>query len=428
MKKILYGLVLTFVAFSFQSCLHDEKDTFDESASTRISEAVTNDQKILESSTNGWLFHYYAGEDYSEGGYTFLVKFKGGKATVASEIANADTTITSDYAITKDQGPVLTFNTYNMIMHYFASASSGDVDGQQGDYEFIIMKATQDSIVLKGKKWKNKMVMTRMPETTKWSSYIDSVYTIDNAIKKATFKYVVNNDSLASFIFDNRLATITVGSNTYSRSYVVTSKGYQLDSAVTINKTSVQNLIWNSTTGSFSIPTSSSASLQFYRPANYHDITEYSGRYYLYFYDKALKLKKYPYTLTPNSDGDGLVAHSDSLAYNFKYDYSQARGTLSLVYQDLGNYKINGTTYDVRLCPWSIADGGYFTWSSGVGMDLKPVSGSNMLFKFVDNGKWSYAVDSFIFVTFSNGNYDSSGLSYTPRLRYTSYLQKINDN
>lgn len=45
--------------------------------------------------------------------------------------------------------------------------------------------------------------------------------------KESTFKYVVNNDSLANFIFDDRLAMITVGRNTYNRSYVVTSKGYQ---------------------------------------------------------------------------------------------------------------------------------------------------------------------------------------------------------
>jgi hypothetical protein len=399
--------------------LHDEKDTFDESASTRISEAVTNDQKILESSTNGWLFHYYAGEDYSEGGYTFLVKFKGGKATVASEIANADTTITSDYAITKDQGPVLTFNTYNMIMHYFASASSGDVDGQQGDYEFIIMKATQDSIVLKGKKWKNKMVMTRMPETTKWSSYIDSIYTIDNAIKKATFKYVVNNDSLASFIFDNRLATITVGSNTYSRSYVVTSKGYQLDSAVTINKTSVQNLIWNSTTESFSIPTSSSVSLQFYRPANYHDISDYAGNYYIYSNGEKLA-----YTLTVDDSETSLIAHCDDVPIDFSFDYSKAWGTISLVSQDLGNHSIGSSVYDIILCPWSLVSGGYFTTSSGVGMDLVPVPGHNMLFKFVDNGKWGNVVDSFILGAFSNGSY--MGSYY--QLPYLTYLQKINDN
>ena len=162
MKKVIYGLVLLFVTLSFQSCLHDEKNLFSDSASERMDKAVTVDQQMLESSSNGWVLNYYPGEDYSEGGYAYLVKFKNGKVTMASEFSGSDSTFTSDYAMVKDQGPVLTFNTYNPIMHWLSEASISNINTYQGDYEFVVSKATEDSIVMTGKKWGNKMVMTRM--------------------------------------------------------------------------------------------------------------------------------------------------------------------------------------------------------------------------------------------------------------------------
>ena len=48
--------------------------------------------------------------------------------------------MTSQYDIISDMGPVLTFNTYNAILHYFTEPKgSSDVDGMAGDYEFVFM-------------------------------------------------------------------------------------------------------------------------------------------------------------------------------------------------------------------------------------------------------------------------------------------------
>ena len=160
MKKIFLATAIAFAALSLQSCLHDDEELFPDSAANRLEAAVKADRELLESAENGWEMHYYTGEQYTGGGYTMFMKFKNGKAFVSSDIAPADMVETSSYDIVKDKGPVLTFNTYNMVMHYLAQPFQDDVDGEQGDYEFVITKTTQDSIYVKGKKWGNKFVMT----------------------------------------------------------------------------------------------------------------------------------------------------------------------------------------------------------------------------------------------------------------------------
>ena len=183
MKKILLSILLIgAAAFSLQSCDDDDNDIFDRSAAERIDAAVSEAKTLLQSSPNGWMMHYYTGEQYTGGGFTMLVKFDAAKAHASSDISSdVNLVATSSYDVIKDQGPVLTFNTYNEIMHFLAQPYQGDVDGEEGDYEFIIQKMTDNEIYLKGKKWGNKFVLTRIPETLVWADYLQELQDIDNA-------------------------------------------------------------------------------------------------------------------------------------------------------------------------------------------------------------------------------------------------------
>ena len=89
MKHIFIAIVCLLGSMSLQSCLHDDKEFFDESAANRIESTVENTQKILESSENGWQLHYFTGKGMTGGGYTFLMKFANGKVTVAGDTAAA---------------------------------------------------------------------------------------------------------------------------------------------------------------------------------------------------------------------------------------------------------------------------------------------------------------------------------------------------
>lgn len=184
MKKYLLGIFIFGAALSLFSCDDDDENVFSDTAAVRIDKAVSESKELLVSSPNGWLLHYFTGAQYTGGGFTMLIKFDGSKAHVSSDISeDVNLVTTSSYDVIKDQGPVLTLNTYNEIFHFLSQPYMGDVDGEEGDYEFIIQRKTQDSIYLKGKKWGNKMVMTRVPENVVWADYLTELKKVDEAVR-----------------------------------------------------------------------------------------------------------------------------------------------------------------------------------------------------------------------------------------------------
>ena len=235
MKKIFAYILCVAAAFSMQSCLHDDEEVFSESASVRLGNTVADTKTLLESAENGWLFHYYTGEEYSYGGYTFLVKFKNGKAHVSGDIAPAGMVTSSSYDVVKDQGPVLTFNTYNEIMHYLAQPYQNPVDGEQGDFEFLIMKTEQDRILLTGKKWKNRMVLERLPENVNWEAYLTQVQTLNECLLY-NYELMVGGERKGKVAFDarNRRAVFQVGNESYDTPYSLTDNGFVLPDPVRI--------------------------------------------------------------------------------------------------------------------------------------------------------------------------------------------------
>lgn len=187
MKKILSSIFLIAAIFAVQSCSGDfgvtnDDSAFDSNAAERIDQAVADAKAMLVSSPNGWMMHYYTGTAYTGGGYTMFVKFDGQKAHAASDItADVNMVSTSSYDVIKDQGPVLTFNTYNEVLHFLAQPYMSDVDGEQGDYEFIIQNVTENEITLKGKKWGNRAVLTRVAESTDWAAYLQQLRDVEDA-------------------------------------------------------------------------------------------------------------------------------------------------------------------------------------------------------------------------------------------------------
>ena len=87
MKKtaIILFLVLAIPAL-LTSCLFDEEDLFDKSASERIEAAKQEAKTVLESAENGWHVRYFPSPTQEFGGYNLFFKFSEGSVTVASEI------------------------------------------------------------------------------------------------------------------------------------------------------------------------------------------------------------------------------------------------------------------------------------------------------------------------------------------------------
>lgn len=175
MKKIFSTLAIAIMALSMQSCLHDDTELFDQSAAERIQSAVNDTKTLLQSASNGWMLTYYTGEEYSGGGYNMFMKFNDATVDISADYAQPDYVCNSSWTVKKDQGVVISFDTYNEILHYLGNPSKGAIDGQQADYEFVVMEQSNDQIKLKGKKWKNIMTLTRLEDSFSWSEYISGV-------------------------------------------------------------------------------------------------------------------------------------------------------------------------------------------------------------------------------------------------------------
>lgn len=338
MKKIILGAALAFVSMSLTSCLHDNEDLFDKPAAERMEEAVKADKELLESASNGWKMHFYTGEQYTGGGYTIFMKFKSGKAYVSSDIAPAEMVTSSSYDVVTDHGPVLTFNTHNLIMHYLAQPSQGNVEGEQGDYEFIIMKTTQDSIYVKGKKWGNEMVLTRLADDVNWEDQINKMHKVFYSMK---WGYTVDGAENEQVTFDPSARRMYVGDNDNAGvPFYVTTDGIAFREAVKINGKELTSLHYDAATMKLS-STEAALNMTAYIPEGYHDIDNFIQAWKLKYYDN--KNKKY-ITTSLNIQGVSELIKQKSLtslhctlasSYSFFAQYSPVTGVATIPAQYL---------------------------------------------------------------------------------------------
>ena len=168
--KAKYLVIIGLLAATFAACSRDEKSLFEKPAAIRAQEAIENAFNVLTAPANGWEMAYFPNLETSAKGYNMVVKFrKNGNVSVTAK--NGTTTMNkivtdtaSTWAVKSDYGPILTFDTYNDVFHAF-SDPKGDGAGLLGDYEFLILKATPELVLLKGKKHSAYTVMRPMKNT-----------------------------------------------------------------------------------------------------------------------------------------------------------------------------------------------------------------------------------------------------------------------
>jgi len=189
--NLLIGLILIL-----SSCLSEEKNLFPESAALRLNQAIGKAKNILiyPPNNNGWVMEYFP-TNHTEG-YTFLMNFDDNTfATIAAK--NKYTPVYSKersaFDVIGDNGPVLTFNTYNKLFHLFSDPKdplgSRELDGigLEGDYEFIIINASDNMITLKGKKRGSEILMYPLAKGQNWEGYFSSLDKIDATLFNSKF-------------------------------------------------------------------------------------------------------------------------------------------------------------------------------------------------------------------------------------------------
>lgn len=254
MKQIkIFTLIL--LAVVVQSCLKDDKENFSISASARIEARLLENGETLKNADNGWLMKIYPESNQIYGGSNILVKFEdNSKVTVMSERGGASKTESSMFSLIADNGPVISFDTYNELFHYFSEPFNpdgiGPIDGGMlGDYEFVILEATKDKVVLKGKKTNNKIIMTPIPANQSWENAMKEFLDTDLATRDySAYEYMVK-DFKAYVVrdFRNLFFTYNEGGKEKSKSigYIVTKDGIEFYEPLNLGGVEVSSMIFH---------------------------------------------------------------------------------------------------------------------------------------------------------------------------------------
>jgi len=221
MKKFLNISLVTLVALSslsLASCKNEVDDIFDEDAIARLDKAKAEYTDILTSDGGRWQLEYYS--NANEPGYIYLMTFaQDGSVTISGSNKWINYVQTGDmnspaygsevslWEVIADNGPVLSFNSYNKYFHLFAdpydipssgsAASDDDVNengyGHEGDYEFDIMKYSGDTLYLTGKKYNLNMIMTRVHSDATDEVYMNEVVALADSFFNAKVPQVYIN-------------------------------------------------------------------------------------------------------------------------------------------------------------------------------------------------------------------------------------------
>ena len=214
MMKKLYkfsAIAAVLMSASLASCNHEEADIFDQNAAHRTEEARKMYKEILLDKGGKWQMEYFTTEE--EHGYVYLFTFRNdGTVTISgnneyiSKLTDMDAAYptfgseTSLWTILSDNGPVLSFNSYNPIFHLFADPE--DIPGTErkeqgyghsGDYEFDLMKYSNDTIYLEGKKNGADIIMTRIAPETDDETYLNEVVALADSFFNAKIPAVYVN-------------------------------------------------------------------------------------------------------------------------------------------------------------------------------------------------------------------------------------------
>lgn len=359
-KDILIALIVALPVLALSSCQTEEDDVFANSSSDRIQQSLSDVKEILRSAPNGWALDYYFGDDQSYGGTTMAIKFDSLTCTAASELIPEETT--SYYKMTTDQGPVLTFDTYNRVLHTLATPGQEHYEGFHADFEFLVVSATPDLVVLKGKKIGNYAYLHPLDKPL--LEYIDDVLLMEDSIYVATATGHIGNDSVeASFDYGNRRVSFVYSADTSfseQRYFVYTDKGLRMYSPVEVGGHQISDFSYQEDGRLFTSVNEGAGGLTFSgnMPADYLHYDELLGSYWLHF--QRLEGDVYvddsaQVTLTANEVGRSFTMSGVNDNYTIALGYDRGRGCLTWNSQMVCT---NGSGNEVWVVAASLAAGG----------------------------------------------------------------------
>lgn len=348
LNKIFIAIGLAVATMSLQSCLKDQEDFFDESSSERLQAVLENAKTVLTSSEDGWIFDYYPDRDLSYGGFVYTVKFDDKKVSVRSEIA-PDMEETSLYKLNTNNGPVLSFDSYNTLMHYFATPGFGYYEAMDGDFEFMIMDVTDDLITLRGLRTGNTMYLHRL--TGDAGEYIKGIekvsdYNIITSLSgtAATTEVSCNNDAdihYMEFSWGGEDAVNTVGEY-----YLTTPAGIRFKAPVDVNGSTISEMTYtfdpatNSAIFAGEDQNGNRIEVSGSLPSSYSFINDFDGSFTLSYANGTKNVKC---TLVADKASSQITIKGLNANYDILGTYNKTLGCMEIcgqVVADLGSSQI----------------------------------------------------------------------------------------
>lgn len=421
-----YIKLFAFAAISLSlvavSCKMVEEEVFEKSPSARMQECTDNIRTILTSSEAGWVMDAFPG---TAGACCYFLKFTDKEVTAWFE-KDPQASCTSLYAFRYDNGPVLSFDTYNEILAYFAIPSSAHYEAFAGDFEFSIMDYDNDKIRLLGKRSGLYHTLYRADGSKTPEQYMEAVYDLSEGFRASTLEGKIGDlDVKGSVDLEMRILSLsyeteeekenedgvmemTTVTKTEEMRFNFTPDGMRLYEEMEMNGYKFDYL-WYLPENN--ILTNGVFTLQGKLPDDYMPYSAFEGNFTLTYNTS----KTFAVTLTPEPGGYVMSGMNSNYVVHLTYD--KGLGRLHWKTQVVGS---NGSN-SVYLCAWSLSVGGSLTWDTNTGVTIHWVAENNQ-FEFEDDGCWEgKPVDSFILWEVSSagsvGQFTGWGSAQIPYLK-----------
>ena len=376
MKTKIFKLLFCCVAlltFTLQSCSNKEEEIFEESPSVRLQALMVKTQATLVSSENGWVMDYFPDRDLSYGGFLYILKFNKQSVEAYCELSDdLSESIESLYKLSNDDGAVLSFDSYNEFLHFFATPSSGRYEAYDGDFEFKIMKVEDDLITLKGKRSGNAIYLHRLKEEP--VQYLEKCVKTSESIFAPKALGTYGGTAIEALVDpDVRYITIYLNGGEYGQYFLPTPTGVRFVEPLEINGATISELSYDNIKFIFSGTDSNGANIQFTcaLPDDYMFFEEFEGDYRMYL---STSSSRYYVDVKLVPEGDHYILEGFHRKFNPVLTFVKAKGCLEMTNQDVGTY--GGNT--VRLC--AMGGGNLYPTALTPGFFVvKDVSRDNML-------------------------------------------------
>lgn len=231
MKKYIY---MCLAACLLVSCSQEEEAVYGKgnSYAKRTGETSTEYVNLLEGAPNGWLLSMYVGTGQQYGGYNYILKFHEGNVTALSEATTEEDT--SLYTLNFSEKSILTFDTYNKVLHQFVEPSALFPEGKIGDNQLVIQSYENGVFTLKGQRSNNLMTLRKLD--TDAATYLTKIRERQSLFKVSDAYPVTINGKEVDFEIQpsNRQFIAREGNTEIKKAYIYTENGFKLYEPITI--------------------------------------------------------------------------------------------------------------------------------------------------------------------------------------------------